>query len=416
MGEVMSAKILVYAHWEQFSEPMLIGVLRADQVRGSESFRFAYDLAWLTSEYAQQIDSDLHLYQGEQFSQSDNNFRVFLDSCPDRWGRLLMQRREAVQARQEDRRPKRLFESDYLLGVHDMYRMGGIRFKTDPDGPFLDDNEQLAAPPLTSLGELEHAVSQVETSVDLDDPEYLRWLQMLISPGSSLGGARPKACVIDKNDDLWIAKFPSRYDDYDLAAWELVTYHLAIKAGVSMAPSRIERFNSPHHTFLTKRFDRDGAQRFHFSSAMMQLGYADGETGASYLELAQFLMERGSNTKKDLVQLWRRIVFSIAVSNCDDHLRNHGFIYSSKGWRLSPAYDINPEPNATGLHLNIDELDNRLDFDLAFEVIDYFQLSLTEAKTIHKEVTEAVQQWRIVASALKIGRAEQQLMAPAFNC
>ena len=410
----MSIEVHVYADWEEFSEPMLVGPLRSSITKNKEHFSFSYDPSWLTSSFAQKIDPDLELFTGEQHSSDSNNFRVFLDSCPDRWGRLLMKRREAIVARQEDRKPRVFHEIDYLLGVHDLYRQGALRFKTDPNGEFLDNNEKLAAPPISSLRELEHAAMKVETS-DSDDPEYLKWLYMLMSPGSSLGGARPKASVVDEGDHLWIAKFPSRYDDHDIAAWEYLVYKLALDAGIDMAESRIEKFNSHHHTFLTKRFDRTASSRLHFTSAMTQLGYYDGDYDASYLELAQFLTEQGSNTKLDLEQLWRRIVFNIAVSNTDDHLRNHGFIYRSGGWVLSPAYDINPVTPSNGLHLNITDDNNSLDYDLAMEVIDFFQLGEAEAEGIKEEVLSVVSSWESVAKDIGISRSEQQLMASAFN-
>ena len=218
---------------------------------------------------------------------------------------------------------------------------------------------------------------------------------MLMSPGASLGSARPKACVVDEENHLWIAKFPSQHDDHDIAAWEYLAYQLAINAGIQMASCCIEKFNSHHHTFLIKRFDRTASSRLHFTSAMTQRGYYDGEYEASYLELAQFLTEHGSNTKKDLAQLWRRIVFNIAVSNTDDHLRNRGFIYHKGGSILSPAYDVNPVAPANGLHLNITDDDNRLDYDLAMQVIDFFHLDKTSAKKIKIEVLESVSQWKI---------------------
>jgi len=408
-------EIYVFADWEVFDSPMLIGLLRADVIKGKEHFSFTYDDRWLQSKFAQQIDPELRLYSGPQHGQDQQNFRVFLDSCPDRWGRLLMKRREAVIARQQGRKPHVLHESDYLLGVHDMYRMGALRFKLDLDGDFLDNNEQLAAPPITSLWELEHAAFQVEDAGDLDDPDYLKWLNMLISPGSSLGGARPKSCVVDEEDNLWIAKFPSRHDDYDIGAWEYVTYRLAVDAGINMPVCRMVQSNSPYHTFLTRRFDRTAQSRLHFTSAMMQLGYDDGQYDASYLELAQFLTDHGSNTQVDLAELWRRIVFHIAVSNTDDHLRNHGFIYHNGGWLLSPAYDINPVTSANGLHLNISDSDNSLNLDLAMEVIDFFRLSETRAKKIKTEVLASVVNWEAVAKKAGLGRAERQAMAAAFN-
>jgi serine/threonine-protein kinase HipA len=411
----MSTETFVFADWEDFSEPMLVGVLRSTLIKNKEHFSFSYDKAWLQSEFAQKIDPDLNLYSGEQHQVDAKNFRAFLDSCPDRWGRLLMKRREAIVARQEERRAKVLNEIDYLLGVHDLPRLGALRFKRTLEGDFQGNDEKLAAPPMSSLKELEHAAEKVEEGGDTTDPEYLKWLYMLMSPGSSLGGARPKASVVDENGQLWIAKFPSSHDDYDIAAWEFVTYKLAVIAGIDMAECRIDKFNSHHHTFLTKRFDRTPESRRHFTSAMTQLGYYDGEYDASYLELAEFLTNNGANAKADLEQLWRRIVFNIAVSNIDDHLRNHGFIYQNGGWLLSPAYDINPVTPADGLHLNISDIDNSLNYDLALEVIDFFQLDQAEAEQIKTEVLESVSQWRDVATRVGISRSEQQQMEQAFN-
>jgi len=326
-----------------------------------------------------------------------------------------MKRREAVQAHQENRRVRVLHEIDYLLGVHDLYRMGALRFKRAIDGPFLDIDNKLAAPSIARLRELEHAAGQVEEKSDPDDPDYLKWLYMLIAPGSSLGGARPKASVIDENEALWIAKFPSRLDEYDVAAWEFVVHRLALRVGITMSPCRVETFKGPYMTFITQRFDRTPDSRLHFSSAMTQLGYYDGDNDASYLELAEFLVNEGSDTKEDLAQLWRRIIFNIAVSNTDDHLRNHGFIYQQSGWKLSPAYDINPVTPADGLHLFITDNDNRLDYALAMDVIDYFRLKPSQAENIQNEVLAGVGNWRTEATALKIDRGEQNRMADAFK-
>lgn len=415
----METTIHVYADWilpdgGGLPAPQLVGTLTSTLTRNKELFNFEYAAEWLASSHALPIDPDLHLFAGRQFSEGQN-FRVFLDSCPDRWGRLLMKRREAAIARREERRANVLLEVDYLLGVHDHYRMGGLRFKRDTNGSFLDNNDKLAAPPISSLRELEYAASQIEEDRHTDDPDYLKWLFMLISPGSSLGGARPKACVKDTDGSLWIAKFPSRYDDYDIGAWEYVAYQLALDAGIHMAKSRLLRFNNPHHTFLTQRFDRKGSKRLHFTSAMTQLGYYDGDYEASYLELAEFITFHGSQAQQDLEQLWRRIVFNIAISNTDDHLRNHGFILDSQGWRLSPAYDINPVTPAHGLHLNINESSNQLDFALAQEVADYFRVKPTRAKSIQQEVCRSVSHWAEKAKAIGISRSEQERMAQAFR-
>lgn len=412
----MSHDVWVYADWEEFTEPVLVGILSSDLIKGKESFRFVYDKSWLRSSFAQQIDPELHLYAGNQYSNSTNqNFRIFLDSCPDRWGRLLMKRREAIESLKKSIKPKNLTELDYLLGVHDSYRMGALRFKTSPDGDFLDNNDEFSAPPMASLRELEYATSLVESDSNFDNESYSKWLNMLMSPGSSLGGARPKACIIENDKSMWIAKFPSRFDTYDIGAWEFLVYQLAISAGIHMAESRIEKFHSSFHTFITKRFDRTPKSRLHFTSALTQLGYYDGNYEASYLELAQFLVEKGSQTKVDLEQLWRRIVFNIAVSNTDDHLRNHGFIYNKGGWILSPAYDINPVHTGSGLHLNITDLSNQLDYNLALEIIDFFQLTKLRAEQIKSEVMHSVGMWQQVANKIGISRSEQLLMAPAFN-
>ena len=410
-------RILVYAHWQDIKDPALMGTLTAVTGKGKESFSFEYNEAWLKSGFSQMIDPDLQMYSGAYYPRDDKeNFGVFLDSCPDRWGRVLMQRREAALARIEKRPVEKLLESDFLLGVFDGHRMGALRFKTEAEGVFLNDNKEMATPPWTSLGELEDASLKFEEG-NIDDPNYLRWISMLIAPGSSLGGARHKASVIDKQHRLWIAKFPSRNDDKDVAAWEMVVKELAIKAGITIAEGRLQKFNNKYNTYLTKRFDRtpEGA-RIHFASAMTLLDYVDGESsnGASYLELVEFIVRHGSNVAADLEELWRRIVFSICVKNTDDHLRNHGFLLNNSGWSLSPAYDINPNEFGKGLHLNISDDDNSLDLDLALEVAGIFRLTPQRAGQVIKEVTNSITSWKKLATKYKISTAEQERMSTAF--
>ncbi|APS31959.1 type II toxin-antitoxin system HipA family toxin [Pectobacterium brasiliense] len=415
----MSRSIVeVYASWRPIDTPLLVGHLTFAETSRGGVFSFAYDKHFLTSRYRLQIDPLLALHSGELYNDlADKNFRAFLDSSPDRWGRILMQRRAAIEYRKGLRVTTKLTELDYLLGVHDSYRMGGIRFKMAESQDFLDNNTEFSAPPMASLCELEHAAMHIERDDNIDSDEYYRWLKMLISPGSSLGGARPKACVTDSDGHLWIAKFPNQNDTFDVGAWEMVCYQLALAAGVDMFPSEIRKFSSEYHTFLTKRFDRVGDKRIHFSSAMTQLQYYDGEQsdGASYLEIAEFLSNSGAQTKADLAQLWRRIVFNIAVSNTDDHLRNHGFLLTDKGWKLSPAYDLNPIVGKHGLHLNITDTANELDYALAFEVIDFFRLSREDATRIYDEVLGAVKSWQTVATQLGINRSEQLAKQEAFN-
>jgi serine/threonine-protein kinase HipA len=415
-----SRNISVYAHWSGMEDPLLMGVLHSDRLKGKEVFSFEYIDEWLKNGPAQLLDPSLQLYTGLHYlNDVQDNFGIFLDSSPDRWGRILMRRREAAFARNENREEKKLFETDYLLGVYDGHRMGALRFKLEDDGPFLNDNKNMASPPWTSLRELEQISLRLEDDDVIDDPEYLKWLSMLIAPGASLGGARPKASIVDNDGNLWIAKFPSRNDQGDIGGWEIVTYELAILAGINMAESKAQKFSSDYYTFLTKRFDRgNNGQRIHFASAMTILGYIDGQDhadGASYLELVDFIQKNGANVDQDLEQLWRRIVFSICVTNTDDHLRNHGFLLTNDGWVLSPAYDINPVENGSGLKLNISDEDNSLDINLAMEVSEFFRLSEKRATEIIDEVLNAVANWREVAIKYKISRVEQELKALAFK-
>ncbi len=413
-------RIAVYAHWHGLVAPTLMGELLATPVRGQEVFSFAYASSWLATVPAQLLDPALQLYTGPQYlAEEKSNFGLFLDSAPDRWGRLLMRRREAALARQEGRRAEPLLESDYLLGVFDGHRMGGLRFKLSPDGPFQNDNRAMAAPPWTSLRELEYASLQLERVDAAQDPDYLKWLLLLLAPGASLGGARPKASVVNEQGHLWMAKFPSGQDTHDVGAWEAVVNTLAQQAGLTVASGQAQRFGSRHHTYLSERFDRTSTnERVHFASAMTLLGYQDGtdhQDGASYLELAAFLIRQGAQVEEDLTELWRRIVFNICVANTDDHLRNHGFLLTAQGWRLSPAYDLNPVPYGRGLTLNISETENALDLQLALEVAPFFRLVLPQAELVMAEVMTAVQGWRTVAARYQISREEQELMANAFR-
>ena len=409
----------VYAHWIGLEQPNLIGLLHSTQVRGKEIFSFEYDADWLKSGRVQNLDPDLRMYSGQQYLvEGKSNFGIFLDSSPDRWGRVLMDRREAVMARKEERKFKIFFETDYLLGVFDGHRMGALRFKESKNGPFLNDNKERATPPWTSIRELEQASLHVEDD-DIDDEEKLNWLNMLMAPGSSLGGARPKASVLDTKGQLWIAKFPSKNDNRDIGAWEMVVHELALLAGLNVAESMTGTYYSKQHTFLTKRFDRNAkGERIHFASAMTLLGHIDGtnfQNGVSYLDLVEFISKNGATVRSDLEELWRRIVFYICVRNTDDHLRNHGFLLTDSGWALSPAYDINPVETGTGLSLNISEKDNSLHLDLAMEVAPYFRVSEKRAGEIIQVVKKAVEQWRVVAEKYGISKSERSMMAKAFT-
>jgi len=409
-------EIYVYAHWQGMPEAKMIGVLAAHYAKGKKAFSFEYDTNWIKSEQQLLLDPDIQFYSGPQYPNKKENFGVFLDSMPDTWGRTLMKRRAAQLANEKDRKATTLYEIDYLLGVYDENRMGALRFKTDRDGPFLDNNEENPTPPWSSVRELQEAAKHFEN--DTDNEEVRKWLAVLMAPGSSLGGARPKANILDEHGNLWIAKFPSKNDTIDKGAWEFLAYRLAINCGIEMAPSRIEKITGNYHTFFTQRFDRIKKERIHFSSAMTMTGNNEDtirDNPASYLDIAEFIQTNGVNIDKNLHQLWRRIVFNIEVSNTDDHLRNHGFILTPKGWILSPAYDINPSIDKDGLALNIDMDNNALDLELAKRVGEYFRLDKKQMDAIVDEVAKSVSRWKEIAGEIGISRAEQELMGSAFK-
>jgi len=402
---IAKTDIFVYAHWAGMTEPVIIGILSAHQGNGRKSFSFEYDDEWLTGKNLFLLDPDIGLYSGPQFPVKQENFGMFLDSMPDTWGRTLMKIRASQIARCKGKTAPLLHDIDFLLGVADVCRMGALRFKLDPEGPYLDDDTRSPIPPWTSVGELQHIAGLVES--DKDTRELDKWLIMLMAPGSSLGGARPKANIIDKKGHPWIAKFPSKNDTTDKAKWEFLAYKLALAAGVSMSESGIEKVAGNYHTFFTKRFDRLNGERIYFASAMTMTGNNEDtirDNRASYLDLSAFIQDHGGKIKEDLNQLWRRIVFNIAISNSDDHLRNHGFIIENDVWRLSPAFDVNPSVDKEELALNIDDNSGALDFDLALSVSEYFRLNNAEARSILSGVIKEVKEWQKTAKQIGISR------------
>jgi serine/threonine-protein kinase HipA len=386
--------------------------------------RFHYDKTWLTQQdIAFAIDPQLTLDAGPFFPKPDaGNFGVFLDSSPDRWGQTLMRRREALQAKDEQRVARTLYSWDFLLGVQDITRQGALRFRFADSETFLA-NEALAAPPVTNLAELATIAKEL-TRKNIDNLDQLRrWLAVLVAPGASLGGARPKANFCDKTGALWIAKFPSSDDDRDMGAWEGVTWWLARQAGIDMPPAKVERLGQGgHHTFCVQRFDRTttvaekpGKRRF-YASAMTLLS-KDVSEGTSYLELAEFLARRGDpdHIQGDLEQLFRRVVFNVAVGNRDDHLRNHGFILGKRGWRLSPAFDVNPSIDKATHVLNIDDVDNHPSLDSVLATAAFYRLTPKNARELIDEVVNVVTSWKVVARRAKIAAADIELSASAFS-
>ncbi len=397
-------------------EPKLIGILSAHFAKGKKAFSFEYDRTWIKSQQQQLLDPDIQFFSGTQFPNNKENFGIFLDSMPDTWGRTLMKRRVAQHAREQNEKTPILYDIDYLLGVYDESRMGALRFKTDPDGPFLDNNSEMPTPPWSSIRELQYAADSLEK--DEDNKELKKWLAILMAPGSSLGGARPKANLLDETKELWIAKFPSKNDTIDKGAWEYLAYELATKAGITMMPCKIEKIAGKHHTFFTKRFDREKEQRIHFASAMTMTGNSEDiirNNPASYLDLADFIQTYGVDIEENLHQLWRRVIFNIAISNTDDHLRNHGFLLTDRGWILSPAYDLNPSIDKSGLALTIDMDNNALNFEIAKSVGVFFRLGEKQMNCIITEVLDSISEWRKVADKIGILRSEREMMQGAFK-
>lgn len=409
-------QIYVYDDFS-FDEPFLMGILYVNVIRGGESYSFEYNQEWLKkTSLLVDLDPDLMAFGGRQYPSGRNIFGLFADASPDRWGRVLMNKRERILAEKEKRKPRKLYDSDYLLGVYDETRMGGIRLKLDEEGSFLADDKESAVPPWATLRTLEEASRNFEND---ENGSVERWLAQLIRPGSSLGGARPKATVVDIKGYLWIAKFPSKNDENDTGAWEMVAHDLASLSGLNVPEAKLEKFSKLGSTFLIQRFDRVGEKRIHFASAMTLLNQADGASaadGCSYLDIAAFIKANGANPKEDLIELWRRIVFNMAVSNTDDHLRNHAFLLTSMGWILSPLYDVNPVPYGDELALNVSESNNSISLDLAIATAPKFGIQEAKAKKYAEEILQVVSNnWEKLAAQYGLSRGQIEDMRPAFS-
>ena len=388
-----------------------LGNLYVQKSRAREVYSFEFSDDILASKEHLMMDPQLQAdISGRQYA--DNQiFGMFSDSCPDRWGRLLMKRREAIRVRKESRRSVALLESDFLLGVHDESRMGALRFRLDPQEDFLASDKTLVTPPWTELRRLQDASRNFEEENGVEET----WLSLLVAPGSSLGGARPKATVCDEKGNLWIAKFPSKHDTENAGAWEMVAHDLAQMCNLQVAEAQALSLTKEGTTFLVKRFDRAGKDRIHMASAMTMLGKTDNDNYASYLDIADWITAHSSQAQADLRELWMRIVFNIAIANTDDHLRNHGFLLLKDGWHISPLFDVNPNPYGNSLSLGITEEDNSLDMSLALETAEFYQLRLGEAKEIADNTKRIVaENWHKLAVKYGLSRMAIERMSPAF--
>jgi len=407
----MDQEVLVYVDLD--GVPHLTGRLWARLRKNKEGASFEYDPEWLRNPARFSLEPALTLGPSAFHTAPEAAlFGAIGDSAPDRWGRALMRRMSRRQAEREGRPVHTLREIDYLLLVDDEARAGALRFAEQAGGPFLRPHDATRIPPLVELPRLLNAAERVLNQEDTDED-----LRLLFAPGSSLGGARPKASVRLQDRSLAIAKFPRRDDEINTVLWESVALALARRAGITVPTARVEHV-AERPVLLVTRFDRDGARRIPFLSAMSMLGAKDNET-RSYMELVDVLRQYGAAPREDMEALWRRIVFNVLISNTDDHLRNHAFLYDGpKGWRLSPAYDLNPVPadlKPRILATAITEDDTTASVDLALQVAGYFEIEDSRAREIAAEVATAVAAWRGEAAAQGLARAEVDRMASAFE-
>ena len=410
--------LFIYADFDWLGEPMLVGELGYESLRGSDSYSFKFDNDWLRQYGALFLSADINNYPGLQYTQPGRDiFGCFSDALPDRWGRLLLNRREQIQAAEEKRPVRRLSSFDYLMGIDDFSRIGGFRFRLSQDGEYINCEKTLRIPPLTDIRALVVASMEIEKSEELNQLPEKKWLLQLVHPGTSLGGARPKAGVIDDEGHLCVAKFPSKNDDYDIGLWEHHSHLLAKEAGVIAAETSVVETGGKYHALLSKRFDRSAdGRRKHFASAMTLLGLADGcdaKTGNGYLDIVDFILQNCCDVEDNLRQLYRRVAFNIAIGNSDDHFRNHGFLLTPRGWTLSPAYDMNPTLNDYQALL-INSSTNRADLQVLLDSSEEYMIGKEEAKRIINEVKDGVSKWNTIAVRLGIAKREIEVFAQRF--
>lgn len=412
-------ELFIYADFDWLDKPILVGELGYESLRGSDSYSFKYDNSWLRQYGSLSLSADINNYPGWQYTQPERDiFGCFSDALPDRWGRLLLNRREQIIAAEEKRPVHKLSSFDYLMGIEDTSRMGGFRFKASQDGEFINCENSLRIPPLTDIHTLVTASMEIEKSEELNRLPEKKWLQQLVHPGTSLGGARPKAVVVNDEGRLCVAKFPSRNDDYDVGLWEHHSHLLAKEAGVIAAQTSVVNTGRKYHTFLSKRFDRSAdGRRKHFASAMTLLGLTDGcdaKTGNGYLDIVDFILQNCCDVEDNLRQLYRRVAFNIAIGNSDDHFRNHGFLLTTKGWTLSPAYDMNPTLNEYQA-LMINSSTNQADLNILLDSSKEYMIGRKEAEAIIDEVKSGVSQWKPVANRLGISKREMAVYEQVYQ-
>ena len=415
MSRDLPSEVRVELDAAELGGQVRVGHLRRVPAASGAVVAFAYDEAWLARSESFVIDPAHGLYSGDQYPRAgDTIAAAFTDAAPDRWGRMLLERREAGRARDDGRTRRTLGEWEILLGVSDFSRMGALRF-ADAEGRYLDD-EPPGVPPLAGLRELEAAARALEHPSRGDRSRETARLALLLAPGSSLGGARPKATFMDEEGALWIAKFPSRTDRHDVGACELVLNDLAARAGIEVPEHRLLALGEGHRTFAARRFDRLVGTRRLYVSAMTMTSRRDRDA-ATYLDIALAIADHGAPRwiRSDLAQLFRRAAFNVLASHRDDHLRNHGFLRTADGWRLAPAFDLNPVPGKPEHELSLDGAIHRGDLEVLRETAPFYRLSRLEAEAIIDEVRAALGAWRAVVPGLNLGGAELEILEDAID-
>lgn len=402
-----SAETRLYAFLGGGDHPDFMGTLFVSKAGGGESCSFELQPEFL-EKHRIILDPDLASDPGRQYPVGKALFGILRDSCPDRWGRTLLKKKELLRARSASEPPRTLTDLDLLTGTADELRLGALRLKTDPEGPFVSCR---AAAPWSKLRELEDAAYRVENDDDLKDPGALN---TILIPALGLGGARPKANVVAPDGSLWIAKFPSKHDEFDVGAWEMVAHDLAKNCGLRVPEACLKRFSDRGATFLIKRFDREGSERLHFASAMAMLGKEDGDR-AAYSDIADFLNAHSADPARDCLELWQRLLLNLLISNTDDHLRNHGFLLTPQGWRLSPLYDVNPNPYGRELALAIDSASTECSVEAAVEAAERLGVHRLTAESLAVSTAKYINmQWRRISSFYRIRCKEAERMKSAF--
>lgn len=411
-------RLYVYADFDWLDKPLLVGELGCESIRGTQSYSFKYSPEWLNQNAGIILSEDIRNYTGMQYTQPGKEiFGCFSDSLPDRWGRTLMIRREQTLVKEEGRPVRNLSSFDMIMGIEDESRIGGFRYSKTPYGDFINVTDRLSVPPIVSLRELiaaSHALEEAEEKGELVDE---KWIRQLHSPGTSLGGARPKANVIDEDGFMKVAKFPSRNDSGDVELWEHIAYVLARKAGISVPDTRVVKVGSQYHTLLSKRYDRtDDSRRIHYASALTMLGLQDGagaDEGYGYLDIVDFIIRGCTDVENNLRELYRRVAFNICIGNSDDHFRNHGFLLTARGWTLSPAFDMNPTLNAHQ-GIMISRYTNESDLDALLKASEDYFIPRDEAAAIISSVKSALKDWQKVAKILGASERDICLFSQRF--